>query len=927
MKKFYALLLSLLLVIPAMAHDIADGTNLYFANTNSWSAAQFILGHNSWSEGYVMNKVANTNLYHLRMIEWGGYTQWCVFAQSGKWGGEGNSVQHRHAYMGNNKTPVKTVALNSGSGKCNLILPDGTFTKPNAYTELNHTQTINVEGEGTTTISTYRLTAASTASASNGTDSADAVYTANVNVTATAAEGSKFVGWFDGETLLSDNTSYKYTAANAAKTIVAKFEKVAVDAPVLSNFVATPAEGIEVGTTVTFECEVENAVEGVNVVYTVDGVALEGDTWTPDYIGTYAVKATYEGAASLSMELTVALPSDYFTFYEGEFAIFFVNTENRNPINAWVWRDGGANYAASGTWPGDALTEVVGQLGGFDCYKWVYSGNETADPTHVIFNNKVGDSGVESEKIEYVNGGVYAWNANNTVTLLGTITPAERLYIKLQISSSNVFVGDEVTFSYTTNVENVAEDAVKYYVNGVESAATWTPAEAGEYTVEVKVMDGETEVVSDSGIITVREHTSFNVYLLKEGAWETTCIYYWDASGNNAWPGATLSEIVTIGGQEYYKYAIVDKESVNIIFNNNNNGSQTVDIVNVTKDSYYRITTEKDGNNYKVATLTAPETLVFTVTVPAGTKNCYIVGNFTSWTPLAMEMVSENQYTTTVDNLIRSQVKYKYVTNADVNTDDIWKNEEVTANGDHVDSRNYNESDTVAKWKGLEYYEENIVCGKEYWLYCNGQNWAADGAWFAAYFFNKNTNEYTWVKGEVQNKEVAPENYYVKFELANPSESEESEEPEVAPLAEEEPGTEPEVEAAPVYTHMIFARMNANYDVMGWNEGNEGEEGFIKRVWNQTGDIVWDGKSDVFKLTSFEGGEWDPDDDTTGIEAVEAQGGIVYAGGVVSAEGAIYVYNLSGAVVACGDDNVDLRGLNSGVYVVRNGNNVLKVVR
>ena len=65
----------------------------------------------------------------------------------------------------------------------------------------------------------------------------------------------------------------------------------------------------------------------------------------------------------------------------------------------------------------------------------------------------------------------------------------------------------------------------------------------------------------------------------------------------------------------------------------------------------------------------------------------------------------------------------------------------------------------------------------------------------------------------------------------------------------------------------------------------------------------------------------------TGIDRVETANGITYAYGVVSAEGAIEVYNINGAVVARGNDSIDLRGLNGGVYIVRNGNQVRKVVR
>lgn len=65
----------------------------------------------------------------------------------------------------------------------------------------------------------------------------------------------------------------------------------------------------------------------------------------------------------------------------------------------------------------------------------------------------------------------------------------------------------------------------------------------------------------------------------------------------------------------------------------------------------------------------------------------------------------------------------------------------------------------------------------------------------------------------------------------------------------------------------------------------------------------------------------------TSVEIVEAAGGIVYANGVITTDGAIEVYDMSGVVVARGNDCVDIRALNGGIYVVCCGDNVRKVVR
>ena len=65
----------------------------------------------------------------------------------------------------------------------------------------------------------------------------------------------------------------------------------------------------------------------------------------------------------------------------------------------------------------------------------------------------------------------------------------------------------------------------------------------------------------------------------------------------------------------------------------------------------------------------------------------------------------------------------------------------------------------------------------------------------------------------------------------------------------------------------------------------------------------------------------------TGIEGVTVENGIAYKNGIVTAEGSIVVFNMSGAIVARGENEFDLNGMNVGVYIVRCGNAVSKVVR
>ena len=201
-------------------------------------------------------------------------------------------------------------------------------------------------------------------------------------------------------------------------------------------------------------------------------------------------------------------------------------------------------------------------------------------------------------------------------------------------------------------------------------------------------------------------------------------------------------------------------------------------------------------------------------------------------------------------------------------------------------------------------YPENIVCEQNYYLDVEGGWTIAEGNSLAAYFMNKNTGATTWSVGEY----LADTKHYV-FYLSQYNV------PAAAPARAK-------AEEAPVYTHVKFVNFEGATDALTpWVDGT--------RV-NETAELTYT-PAEGYEYTIYSvagGGAWvgKNDDISTGLEAVESDG-MVYAGNVVAAEGAIEVYNLSGAVVARGNNRVDLNGLAGGVYVVRCGNDVLKVVR
>ena len=197
-----------------------------------------------------------------------------------------------------------------------------------------------------------------------------------------------------------------------------------------------------------------------------------------------------------------------------------------------------------------------------------------------------------------------------------------------------------------------------------------------------------------------------------------------------------------------------------------------------------------------------------------------------------------------------------------------------------------------ASYSGVSLYRKyveqpNITAGMYYLVPGEWEN--EELALYGVKFINVNTGEYKWEQGYLND-------HYVYFQLDGEGK----------------------------YTHMAFYRI-----------ANTGEttttvitEWDAIEVLDKTPELTYTAPANG-KIMRYivDESTWEEVAIGSGVNRVELAGGIGYAYGVVSAEGAIEVYNVNGAVVARGNDNVDLRGLGRGVYIIRNGNQVRKVVR
>ncbi len=178
------------------------------------------------------------------------------------------------------------------------------------------------------------------------------------------------------------------------------------------------------------------------------------------------------------------------------------------------------------------------------------------------------------------------------------------------------------------------------------------------------------------------------------------------------WPtGGEGKEVTPTKEGDWYVYTEHCSE-LNIIFKNgtgwNGDINQTVDItisestcVEITagtgKATYTKVDCEENpGEEPGDDPVVEPETgVTYNVTVPAGTKACYIAGEMNGWSQQEMTKVDETHYTITIAEATTA-MKYKYCSGPS------WDYVEMQADGaTDVQDRTYAANDVVEAWKAV----------------------------------------------------------------------------------------------------------------------------------------------------------------------------------------------------------------------------------
>ena len=192
------------------------------------------------------------------------------------------------------------------------------------------------------------------------------------------------------------------------------------------------------------------------------------------------------------------------------------------------------------------------------------------------------------------------------------------------------------------------------------------------------------------------------------GTGEPISAWVWPTGGNGEWKSLTKEG-------DWYVYTATQVTEVNIIFIEgtswDNKKWQTVDLIakesvcwqiEIPATGNYTATNIdcEGGDNPGDDPIEPTLGVTYNVTVPAGTKACYIAGELNGWSHTEMTKVDETHYTLTVANATTA-MKYKYCSGP------AWEYVEKDANGEEIADRTYSENDVVATW--LAVYEPSTT--------------------------------------------------------------------------------------------------------------------------------------------------------------------------------------------------------------------------
>ena len=579
-------------------------------------------------------------------------------------------------------------------------ISDGSTTTTISASEINtktHTLTSNVTITPVWKATTSTVTV--TATATNGTVTGGGVVEegTSVTLTATPADGYKFVNWTVGGAEVSTANPYTFTAEEDV-TVVANFEETPkatiyfVNNSGWSKVQAYAWDGSKganpgwPGADITAN-KLGEQIGGFDVYsYTVEQgsygkvIFNNGSAQTADYVWTdgnyywHNEAATFPGGTKAQAEEKFSVPVEYDYVY-------FINTNSWAAVKIYTWTPEVA------TWPGEAMTKETEQIAGFDVYSYKVVKGTTFGGIKFSDNG-----GTQTGDLTWKAGKYYApskndWYDDAAAAEAGLAAPVVNTYTV--VGSSAPLFGEAWAAAETENdmtlVEGTKYELVKtdvsltggeiQYKVAVNHAwdeaypaenASLNISEAGKYTVTFTFDSNTKEVGATAELI---EAAVVLPTVGVKGAWDG-----WAATTTLTGDNTSASATVNIATAGIYEFGLdVD-------------GSFQASGATIDKANNSTVVTNNAGNMKLTANVLGEytftwtyETNTLTVTYPAGeeveiAKKYYIAGtqNLTGfdWKENGLEIAKEGDvYKHTFTALPTGEYEFK-ITDGQWNTNE-----------------------------------------------------------------------------------------------------------------------------------------------------------------------------------------------------------------------------------------------------------------
>lgn len=377
------------------------------------------------------------------------------------------------------------------------------------------------------------------------------------------------------------------------------------------------------GTTYTyFDTGASNANLNLNLIFNNNGNGSQ----LPDVNVTLNQDFYFE----LTPDGAVAIEPDQPSVEHDGYAIFvYNNNPDYAELYVWAWPDGGSGDDFLGVgWPGLPFTGTE-TINGIVYTYYDFGSAHNGQTINVIVNNNNNGKQAEVDGITLDKNYYYELTANNNLVEIdpedftpgGGDTGGEEpspepepsteysIYIQNETGWSDIYL---YSWGGSPNVELLGGwpgtkgeatreiDGVTYYEftfsgGGQEMNLILNDNDGTQYDVAVVTADADYYFKAESSSASELPYPTFNIYAENKTGWEGFALYSWGSGETfGGWPGALPEKAETINGVEYQVFPFEGNgKEANLIFNNNNNGTQLNDFkVTLDNDMFLIVTSE-----------------------------------------------------------------------------------------------------------------------------------------------------------------------------------------------------------------------------------------------------------------------------------------------------------------------------------------------